>query len=558
MAAPGEGPGTRGEGGPPGGLSFRGWALAVAGVHVVLGLLLFEPAPFPGGDNAGYMILGESLREGLGYRDLHLPGTPLHAKYPPLYPAVLAVLGWAGGLQLFKLASLVFTTAAVWLTARLGRRWLGEIPALAASAVVAVNPVLLEYSHFVLSEALFTLLLLLSLERAAASGSEGRLSWAAIAAAAAAFLTRTAGLPLLAAVVLYGLVRGGRRAALAALAPAAAVAGGWSLYQRLADPGGTGYLAEFAMVNPYDPSAGTVGVAGLLRRTAVNAWTYVSEVLPASLLGGGEGSVLLALAGGLAAALAAGGWIARAGERLGAAELFTVLYLALIVVWPSVWTDRRFLLPVLPVLVLYVLGGALAAGRLLRRRARGGGEGQGAVGGPAVRYGAAAALLLAIPAVAGGLSKVPDRLRCVAAYRAGSPCLPPALASFFGAADWARENTAEEALFANRKPRFFYWRGRRRGDTYRFSPEPSLVLRDMERMGAAYVVVDNLSATTPRYLIPTIERYPDRFEVAYRGGRPPTFVLRLLPSAGVGAVAPSGGESRPPANRPVDARGGRE
>ena len=87
------------------GLSFGAWAGIVAGLHLVLGLLLYEPTLFPGGDNADYMILGESLRSFEGYRDLHLPGSPVHTKYPFGYPMLLGFLGWIGGLPLFKLAS---------------------------------------------------------------------------------------------------------------------------------------------------------------------------------------------------------------------------------------------------------------------------------------------------------------------------------------------------------------------------------------------------------------------------------------------------------------------
>ncbi len=42
--------------------------LWVCGAHLVLALLLFDPQPFMGGDNFWYMILGESLRTGHGYR----------------------------------------------------------------------------------------------------------------------------------------------------------------------------------------------------------------------------------------------------------------------------------------------------------------------------------------------------------------------------------------------------------------------------------------------------------------------------------------------------------
>ena len=75
-------------------------------IHVLLAVLVFEPTLFPGADAGHYMVLGESLRNGLGFRDIQLPGSPLHAKFPPGYPLILAVAGWFGGLQLFKAASM--------------------------------------------------------------------------------------------------------------------------------------------------------------------------------------------------------------------------------------------------------------------------------------------------------------------------------------------------------------------------------------------------------------------------------------------------------------------
>ena len=81
----GEGEQQSGEGGAGGsdGLSPATWAGIAVALHVLLGLVLYDPTLFTGGDNAGYMILGDALRSFRGYLDLHLPETPLHTKYPP-------------------------------------------------------------------------------------------------------------------------------------------------------------------------------------------------------------------------------------------------------------------------------------------------------------------------------------------------------------------------------------------------------------------------------------------------------------------------------------------
>ncbi|MFQ5677960.1 MAG: hypothetical protein ACE5HP_00700 [Gemmatimonadota bacterium] len=537
------------------GVGFRGWVTVLVVGHVALGLLLYEPTLFPGGDNAGYMILGESLRSGAGYRDLYLPGEPLHAKYPPLYPLLLAGAGWIGGVQLFKLLSLAFTAAGVGLAAHLGRRLVSPAAGLATAGALALNPVLLEYSHYVLSEAPFTFLVLLTL--LLSTSPRARTRAAGMAAAAAAFLVRTAGLPLLLVVAAGALSRGERRRAISALGLGLGVGGGWAIYQRLAAPGSPGYLGELILRNPYTPALGRVDAGDLVRRTAGNVWSYTSGVLPGSLTGFAPREFGLLLPVGLAvAALALIGWLSRATEEVGEAELFTLLYAGLICVWPEVWTDQRFLLPLLPFILLYAVDGTSR----LAARLPGGHAGKRAHRLPA----AILAMGLAILALLSVFRLAPDRARCIAAYRGGSPCDPPALASFYGAARWARANTPPETVVANRKPRLFYWYARRRGDVYRYSSEPELVLRSLEEMEADYVAVDAISATTARYLLPAIRAAPGRFEVVYRGGEPETVLLRFrrLPATartrdGLGTPPAGGDVARVPLRAERDVAGRR-
>ncbi|MYA32774.1 MAG: hypothetical protein F4164_08005 [Gemmatimonadales bacterium] len=491
------------------GLAAFGFAL----LHLILGFLVFEPTLFPGGDNAGYLILGDALRNGEGYRDLYLPGTPLHARYPPLLPVMLAGLGWIGGVLGAKIGMLLMTTLVVWATAHFGRQWMGAGPALAAAGLLAVNPTLLEYGHYVLSEGPFVLWIVAALWLS--QRDDGRGALLAMGAAIAAFATRTAGMTVLMALPLaWLLARRYRRAGWTMLVAVATLAA-WALYQRWAAADQPGYLSVLLLVDPYSPEAGTVTLAGLIERAAQNLWAHVSRVLPDLLLGPGDGSsggrIVL---GGTAAAAALFRWTSAARGRLGAPEIFAILYVGLIALWPSVWTDRRFLLPLLPVVLLLALS---ALWRLPLR--------------PPVRW-----LRLAVPMVFAAFgviwaaNVIPGRVACIASYRADRPCDVPASSSLYASARWARENTPPEAVIANRKPRLFYWYSRRRGDVYPFSADAATVMAGLDAMGASYVVVDQVSGTTGRYLIPAIRAFPNRFEAVYEGGEPVTVILRLLPA----------------------------
>ncbi|MCG8467221.1 MAG: hypothetical protein MJB57_03295, partial [Gemmatimonadetes bacterium] len=300
------------------------------------------------------------------------------------------------------------------------------------------------------------------------------------------------------------------RRSLWAAASALAVLLAWGAYQSWAAPNQPGYLQELVLVDPYNLDSGTIGFAGLVARGAENIWIYLSRIVPQTVLGVEDGPAVLMLALGLAfAGLALAGWVERARRSLGAFEIFALLYVGLIAIWPEAWTDRRLLLPLLPVLLL------LSVEYVDRRggRAR---WGQACIG-----------LLVAVPSLTWVIQKAPERIECVAAYRAGSPCEAPAFASLYAAARWVRDNTPQDAIVANRKPRLFYWYSGRRGTVYPYSARPDVVIRGLDRMAASFVVVDLVSSTTPRYLIPAIQATEPRFETVYQGGSPPTTVLRI-------------------------------
>jgi len=151
---------------------------------------------------------------------------------------------------------------------------------------------------------------------------------------------------------------------------------------------------------------------------------------------------------------------------------------------------------------------------------------------PAVPAIAATALIAAIGAFA-QLQRVPENVDMLRRYAGGDRYAGyhPVWRSFFTALDWVGANTPEDAVVTVRKPRLLHIWTDRKVVLYPFSSEPDSVLDVI--LGTDYVVVDQVSATTGRYLLPAIERAPERFEVVFQSEAPMTWVLRVLDAPAV-------------------------
>ncbi len=498
-------------------------------VHVLLVVFLFDPKPFVGGDNAGYMILAESLASGQGYRDIYLPDAPRHSQFPPIYPVFLWVTGMlGGGLVAFKISSALFTTASVALAFLLGRTRLGWQGALAVAAPFALSPVLLYYSHWVLAEAPFVALSLLGLW--AAERGNNSAGWLALAFVAAllAYLTRAAGFPLLLALLLALAWRKEWRRLSFAGAAVAVVVSSWWLWTRLAGA----YPSRLLLVNPFDPNLGYVGPGGLLARTVNNVRVYTVDVLPQSLAGASAGGMnLLALiAGLLIVALALVAWV-RGIRQVRALELFVALYAGTIFLYPEILTDRRFLLPMLPALLLLAAAGIIWCFEFARFKR------------PTWTIPVVAGLLVLL-AVPGHVRSVSYNQDCMRVYRQGDPlaCYPPPWRAFVEAADWVAAYTAEDVVVINSKPRLFYLFSGRVGALYPLTSDDDEMLSYLDEIGAHYIVIAGLSPTSSHYLIPVIRSVADRFAVEHTVGDPAApmaWVLAYLGSASSESQTPA-------------------
>lgn len=489
---------------------------------------LFEPKIHTGGDSATYVLLAESiLTPGDGYSVSWEPGPPqAHTKYPPVYPAFLAPLVAIFGRNfvVLKLLSVVFTAASVFLFCRYARHRREPTPWFLLALAFAVSPGVIDYSRWMLSEApflLFTLFALWQLDRDRDEEGMGRAFWLALLAAVICFYVRSIGALLLAAGSLSYLTQRKWRKFLVHGVVGAGLTVPWLVRNRLAEGAATPYLEEFLLSNVYNPEAGHLGLSGMVERFFENGWLYASRELPRALAGSDSswaGTFPVAALAVVVSGLVLIGLASALRRRPGAAELYFVLTCVAIMLFQTSVNDVRYLVPLIPLILIYATDGAgILAGALRKFPAS---------FAPILVAGALATLALGAQT-----ARIPANLDMITRYAAGDRHADyhPAWRRFFEAAEWAKTNTPPDAVVTARKPRLFNVLADRRSLVYPFSSEPDSVLRIVRETD--FVLIDAIHPTTSRYLVPALEHEPNSFQVVHQTQPPTTWILGVRHAA---------------------------
>jgi hypothetical protein len=352
-------------------IPLRGRDAAIATALALLVLLAGSSQMAPGvcgsfHDDAVYVSTAKALASGDGYRLIDVPGAPLQTKYPILYPAMLCVVwsAWPSfpdNVLAMQAITLCFAAA----TSALGYLYLVRFAyfsrpiAAAAGAICATTPYYLNFAVQTMAEmpfALFSLVALWGVESflvRADMSKRTQFAWGA--ALALPFLCRSIGATLIVSS-LWTLLRHRR--------PVAGFAGGavcgaapWILWSLL----GRGIWDH----NPVDGyytdyfgcwSSTGVSMAGRVISKNILMTAHGSAELPLEGLSssiapwlGQECTSALMIIVGLAP------WLAMIPDlRRNRALAWMLLgYLAAMLVWS--WPPYRFLVPILPFVIAYLL-----------------------------------------------------------------------------------------------------------------------------------------------------------------------------------------------------------
>lgn len=431
-------------------------AFLICGVLAAHGLLAWQlraRGVFTFGDDAAYMLLARALRA-FSYRELYFVGEPVAARFPPGYPAALAVSGALFGerLSVIGMLGIVFSMSGIWALYDVVRRRWNTNAGLVAAALAAINPAVLAFVAIPASETMYTALTLWTLWTAdrllstthdpARSRSARRYAALAITLAIIAAMTRSVGVTLVIALIVHWAWRRRFRAALVALAAASLIVGGWLAWTTLAPRREVRLSYIDDAIKPVDKNAPSLPRI-FARRLAANVPVYTTQaslallsvpVTPRSKL---DNVAWTALLGSLLLV----GWVS-AWKRWNAAALYVLGYSGLLAVWPYVL--ERFMVPVLPLVLALIAIGALRIGELWRRR-------------PDAAL-ALVTIALCIFALRADATLVGAAADC---DRSRADCAPAISLDFVDAARLAATATPATARFVTPKGATLYYHGRR-------------------------------------------------------------------------------------------------
>ncbi|MCY7389569.1 MAG: glycosyltransferase family 39 protein [Burkholderiales bacterium] len=296
-----------------------------------------------GGDSAEYLLIAQHWSF-FGEPNMASAQFAAATNYPPFYPLLLAL--FSGG-QSWLIAHQITAFCGIAALFVLWRNFLVEdyppVSSLIFVGIVALIPGVYSQALYIHSEFLFLLFVSLCLFAVSRLERETKLRFVVVAslAAAGAYLTRSIGISLVAALVIYfGLHRPKREWTIVfgfAVVPVLV----WTLFRQTHSGGYLGVWEErLAMANAPD----IVDVVMSKGRALLDGYVV-------NFAGAGSSNTAALM---LFSIVCFAAWLVRLAQgKLDA--LFIGAYLVILLVWPFPAERVRFIMPVVPILVMQVL-----------------------------------------------------------------------------------------------------------------------------------------------------------------------------------------------------------
>jgi len=468
-----------------------GWLIAVG---LAVSVLLFHGATLRtghvwGDDFAQYIQQAMNFAHGrpageTGY--IYNPQFPEIGPraYPPLFPLFLAPVVRIGGINLtaLKMVGVVFFSMALLAIFAIAAQILPLPYALCLVALVGINPYFWDYKDTISSDVpfLFFCFVALGLLWKCETGKWQHTGLAVLAGIAiyVTYIVRSAGGILLPVMVFACVVRL-RRIPLAAWAAISAALVLIGLQTVFALRDASSYTDSFRSREM--TWAGTI-VSNLVSYT----WLIRTHVWPL------DGKYVTLVWFAFFSMLLLWGYSKRVRGEITVLEVFTAAYFTMILLLP--WADLRYMIPLIPLCLLYVAEAARGLGK------------------PHASRRAKAGVVTLLVLLAGS---------CLSGYtRVSFKPIPESFnnAGFMAASGFLREKTPKDAVVICRKPRLSVLTTGRRSSAYALKASDEELWQWIEQTRAQYLLAGPALPDDAEILLPFIRRNQDRLGLVFQHG----------------------------------------
>ncbi len=484
-------------------------------IYIILSILLFDPKLFTGGDNAVYVILAKSIISGKGYRNIERPEEPLHTQYPPGFPLLLSIfiLVFGENIIILKFFILLIGSGALFFMTKIIQIIFKDHAKIVVLFYLSI-PIFIIYNHWLLSEIPFLFFSLGALYFSLKNSAKNNSLYFIISSifATYAFFIRTAGIALIFAFIVYTFLKKRYLNLVIFLIIFLTFFFPWEIRSSRI-PDNTGYVAQLLAKNPYQMELGKIGVLDLLSRISQNFLLYSITIIPQTILPLLQSDILLVVFGLVFFSLSIVGFIKRI-NNYSLVEVYFIFAIVILLIWPRVWSSDRFLLPVLPLFIIYFFVILFWLQTKLKSKYF-------------------VTVIAGIMIFLNVLWFIPEAKRTLVnnlAYIKGDKFAGYTTdwRRYFEVIEWINRNIPREKVIMARKPEFVYLLSRHKSFCYPFTA-------DIEKINNAisiadYIILDNFywTGTTSRYLVPVIQKAASRYEIVHKTTPPEFYLLRVI------------------------------
>lgn len=472
------------------------------------------------GDNAAYYIYGRAIVQGDGYVNAHVIEKSPVSAYPPGYPVFISGVMKTFGEEIntIKKANGVLYFLSLIILFFFFRKISSNIHlSFILTLVMMFNYYLLQYSTWMMSEIpfiFFSSLSLLALAQLNLKNNPLKEVWFYIflLAMVASYHIRSQGIAIFGGVFLFFLLQRNWKYLASTSIGFIGLIIPWMI--RNSKLGSSAYENALKYKDYYNRSAGEMeGIGDWLDRFTQNFSRYMTNEIPAAMFGYTPDYSAGSWAAGIIILTFIGFGIFKSKKLQIALAGYILATFAVLMIWPTVWTGARFMLPIVPFLIFFFFYGIYEAVKILLVR----------MNMPAStinKYVPYAFVLLAFIYT--------PKLE-VLNKQADKP-LEQVYYTYFELAKWTKKNLPEDAIILCRKPLLFHLYSNHYVDGIVKKDNPEDALAVMKERKYTHIVLygDGLSQ---RYFIPLYEKYPNKFPVMQKVGNPPVYLMAIKPDA---------------------------